>query len=214
MLIGEELRRDAVKIISFRPEVIVDHIKNYHQPARMSGVDQRLQIVRTAIGRVRSKQQHAVVAPVPAAREIGNRHQFERGDTGLRQMIEMIHHCAEGAGLRESADVTFDKYRAFPRQAFPVPRPPSIARVIDHLARPAYILGLAVRGRVGNIEFAVDIEHVARAVAGLSDMQFKPAAALFHVERLVELELDRTRGRSPQPEGDAGVGDERSETRG
>jgi len=47
------------------------------------GIDKRLEILRPAIGAVGRIEQHAVIAPVTAAREIRNRHQLDRGQAGL-----------------------------------------------------------------------------------------------------------------------------------
>jgi hypothetical protein len=67
---GEELRRDAVQIISFGAEVVVDDIEEDHQSARVCGIDQRLEILRPAVDRIRRIGQDTVITPVPAAWKI------------------------------------------------------------------------------------------------------------------------------------------------
>ena len=64
---GEKGRRIAAEIISFRAEVVIDDVEKHHQPAQMRLVDQKLQVVRPAIGAVGCVPQHAVIAPVAQA---------------------------------------------------------------------------------------------------------------------------------------------------
>ena len=95
--LGEEAGRIAAEIISLGAEVVIDHVEKHHQPAQMRFVDQRLEIVGPAIGAVGRVPQHAVITPVARAGEIRERHQFERGDAGRDQMIELADHGAVGA---------------------------------------------------------------------------------------------------------------------
>ena len=105
----EELRRIAAEIIPFRPEVVVDDVEKHHQAALVRGVDQRLEIFRPAIGAVRREEQHAVVAPVPAAGKIGDRHQLDRGEARLGDMVELVDRGAKRAVARERADMQLEK---------------------------------------------------------------------------------------------------------
>jgi hypothetical protein len=100
--------------------VVVDDVQKHHQSALMSGVDQGLQIVGPAVTRIRRVEQHAVIAPVPAARKIGERHELQCGDAGFNQMVELCHHCAIRAVLGERADMRFKENALFPRAPFPV----------------------------------------------------------------------------------------------
>ena len=121
---GEEGRRVAAEIISLGAEVIVDDVEKHHQPAQMRFVDQCLEILGAAIGAVGRIPQHAVIAPVAAAGEIGQRHQFQRGDAGRDEMIELVDHGAVGALAREGADMGFDQHRLFPGPPAPIVRAP------------------------------------------------------------------------------------------
>ena len=91
MKIGAHLR----KIIPVRPEVIVDDIEDHHQSALMRGIDQGFQILRPPIAGVRRKEQHAVVTPVPAARKVRDRHEFDRGDAEVGKCVELVDCRAE-----------------------------------------------------------------------------------------------------------------------
>ena len=161
--LGEERRRIAAEVISFGAEVIVDHVEKHHQPAQMRFIDQRLEIVGAAIGAVGRVPQHAVIAPVALAGEIRQRHQFQRGDAGCHQMIELADHGAVGAFRREGADMGFEHDGFLPRTSAPVRGAPWVGGVIDHFAGAGNVVGLKRRGRIGHIDLVVDPEFVARA---------------------------------------------------
>ena len=143
--------------------MIIDHVEKHHQPAQMRLVDQRLEILGPAIGAVGRVPQHAVVAPVAGSGEIRQRHQFQRGDAGLYEMIEFLDHGAIAAVLREGADMGFDDDGLLPRPSAPIGGAPRISGVIDHLARAEDVFGLKRRRRIGDIDLVVDAEFVAGA---------------------------------------------------
>jgi len=70
MSVGEEGRRIAAEEIALRAEVIVDDVQKHRQPAQMRLVDQRLEVLRPAIGAVGCIPEHAVIAPAAAAKEV------------------------------------------------------------------------------------------------------------------------------------------------
>src|SRR5919201_4599643 len=102
---GEEGRCIAMEVVTFRAEMVVDDVEKDHEPARMRFVDQHPQIVRPTIGAVRRIKQDAVIAPISAACEIGNRHQLDCRYSGLNDVIELVDCCAKRAGGRQRADV-------------------------------------------------------------------------------------------------------------
>ncbi|MHC2695560.1 hypothetical protein ACVME9_008051 [Bradyrhizobium liaoningense] len=196
--IGEECRRIAAEVVSFRAEMIVDHVEKHHQPAQMSLVDQRLQVFGPAIGAVGRIPQHAVIAPAAAAREIGQRHQFERSDAGRRQMVELVDHGTVGALGREGADMSLDQHRLFPGTAAPFARAPYEGVVIDHLARAEHVLGLEGRSRIRHVDLVVDPELVGTAGREAGDLGDVPAILpALHRVRAVEQEVDAARGGRP-----------------
>ena len=105
MALGEGLRCDDVDVGAFRTEVIVDDIEQHHEPARMGGVDEGLQVFRAAIGIGRREGQHAVIAPVPPAGKSGNRHDLDGSDAEIDQMVQLADGGAKRAFRCESADV-------------------------------------------------------------------------------------------------------------
>ena len=169
---GEEGRRIAAEIIPLGAEMVIDDVEKHHQPAQMRLVDQRLEIVGPAIGAVGRVPQHAVIAPVARAGEIRQRHQFQRGDAGLCEMIEPVDHGAIGAFLGEGADMGLEDHGLLPRPPAPVRGAPWIGLVIDHLARAEDVFGLKGRRRIGHVDLVIDAEFVARA--GLARRRCRP----------------------------------------
>src|SRR5262245_1752107 len=200
---SEERRRIAMQKVSFRTEVIVDDIEKDHQAARMRRVDECAQIVGPAIGAVGRIEQDAVVAPVVLAREIGNRHQLDRRQSGLDDMVELLHCRAKRAAARECADMKLQERRVFPRPSPPVICPPFDAVVTDHFARPEHVLRLKVRGRVWNLDLAVKAILLARAGARTRYREFVPALRLrLHRTGAIEHQVASLCLRSPEAERD------------
>ena len=54
--VGEGMRRDGVEVGALGPEMVVDDVEQDHQAARVGGVDQRLQVLRPAIGGIRARK--------------------------------------------------------------------------------------------------------------------------------------------------------------
>jgi hypothetical protein len=67
----------CAQIIAVRSEVVIDHVEEDHQTETMRGVDQCLQFIGRAVGRIGRVGQHAVVTPIAAAAEVVERHQFD-----------------------------------------------------------------------------------------------------------------------------------------
>ncbi len=130
----KEARRISAEVISLGAEVIIDHVEQYHQPAQMRLINQGLEIVGASIGTVRRIPQHAVIAPITRPCEICQRHQFQRGDTGGHQMIELADHGTVGAIRCEGADMAFEHDGFLPRASAPVRSAPLVGAVIDHFA--------------------------------------------------------------------------------
>src|SRR5665213_1300299 len=75
----EERRGVLRQIVSLRPEVVVDDVQQHAQPARVRGVDERLELIGRAVGVLRGEWEHAVVAPVARTARLRQRHQLDRG---------------------------------------------------------------------------------------------------------------------------------------
>jgi hypothetical protein len=78
-----------VQVVALRAEVVVDDVEQHHQPAGVGGVDQRLEVLRAGrSGCPARTAEHAVVAPVARAGEVGDRHQLDGGDAELDEVVE------------------------------------------------------------------------------------------------------------------------------
>src|SRR5262245_53941050 len=106
--------------------------------------------------------------------------------------------------------MSFEKHCVRPRSAFPVGTPPVIS-VIDHLARPVHVLGLEIRGGIGNFDVVVDSEPVACAGSCLRDFEHEPIAIFSHRHPAFEDEIDLPCSGRPQAERDAAIGEQRAE---
>ena len=205
----EGLRRDGVDIGAFRTEVIVDDVEQHHEAGGMGGVDERLQVVRAAIGVGRREGQHAVIAPVPPARESGDRHDLDGGDAEIDQMAELADGRAKGAFRREGADVQLVDDRLLPWAAGPGVVAPDIGGRIDDHAGAVHVLRLMARSRIGNPQAVRQDEAVARAGTRLAGDEFVPSV----VDRLhgmasrtiIQLEQDGFMRRRPEPESDRSI---------
>ena len=143
--------------------MIVDHVEKHHEAAQMRGVDQRLEVLGASVAAVRRVEQHAVIAPVAPAGKIGDRHQLDRGEAGLRYMVELVDGGAKAALRRERAHMQLDERGVLPGPPAPIGGLPDEICVIDHLARTRDVAGLKVRRRIRHRELAVDAELVERA---------------------------------------------------
>src|SRR4029453_16629557 len=92
----EEAFGIGVQIISSRSEVIVDDVDEDHETERVRTVDQALEIIGCAIGRIRCVWQDTVIAPIPGSCEIGERQQFDRGYSERLEILELA--CEPGIG--------------------------------------------------------------------------------------------------------------------
>ncbi len=84
-------------------------------PRAVRLVDQALEVVGAAVGRIGGERHDAVVAPVARAGELRKRHQLDRGHAELGQMIELAPHAIERAFLGERADVQLVQHGFCPR---------------------------------------------------------------------------------------------------
>ena len=106
------------------------------------GIDQRLQLVRRAVGGIGRIRQHAVIAPVALTREIVDRHQFDRGDAECRQPRKLPRHTAEAA---EDSGMEFVQHGLAPRPSAPGGVAPRVAARIDHDAWIVHVVRLRPR---------------------------------------------------------------------
>ena len=168
----------------------------------VGGIDQRLQVVRRAIGIVRRIGQHAVIAPAAPAREMGDGHDLDGGDAEMGKVRQALDGGAEGAFRREGADVQFVEHGLLPRPALPADIAPGIAPVVDDHRRSVDIVPLRMGGGIGNFCAVGKAEPVGRAGASLVRFHLVPAVPR-RVHRDIPVagnELDGRFGGRPEAE--------------
>src|SRR4029453_4445911 len=99
--------------------MVVDDVEDDGKPEAVSAIDETPQIVRRSVATRRRKERHAVVAPVPAAREIRDGHQLDGGDTEACQRFESVGGTSKRAFRSESADVQLVDDQPIGRNAGP-----------------------------------------------------------------------------------------------
>ena len=85
----------------------------------MSGVDETLEAVRTAVRVVRREGQYAVVTPTAVTGKLADRHHLDERDAEVDKVVEMLDRARERACCGEGADVQFVDHGT--RQRAPVP---------------------------------------------------------------------------------------------
>ena len=91
---GGKVRRVGREVIPLRSEMIVDHVEQHGDAESVRRLDEGLEIIRPAVGRVGSVRVDAVVAPAPAAAEVADRHDLDRGHAKFGEMIELRAEAA------------------------------------------------------------------------------------------------------------------------
>jgi len=202
----EEGRGVVMQIVAVRAEVVVDHVKQYHQAAFVSSRDKALEVFRTTVGGIRREGQNAVITPVAPSREIGNRHEFQGGYAKFREIVQPFDGARKTACRGETADVEFIDHRFLPGAALPSIFGPLEGGRVNHFGRTMYVIGIKARDRVGNQQPVGQPELVTAAGASRRQRQLEPARTRRHhghFARLVEAQGHRIDARSPQAKTDA-----------
>ena len=100
-----EVRSEAAVRAALRAEVVVDDVEHDAEPGGMGGVDEAGKPVRSAVGLLHGRREHAVVAPVADAWEGVDRHQLDRRHAEADEPVELAGDAVERALRRERADV-------------------------------------------------------------------------------------------------------------
>ena len=146
---GEERLGIVVEIVPSRAEMIVDDVEHHAEAALMGRIDQRAKRGRGAVAAIGREGQHAVIAPIPAPGEIGDRHDLDHGEAGLREVVEPRRQRREAALRRRGADMDLGDHRFVPGPDRPAA--PGRHR-LRHDAPPVGVAVLAARGRIGEVE--------------------------------------------------------------
>src|SRR5579862_8341438 len=77
--VGEVSVREILEVISVGTEMVVNHVEDDTQAECVGTLDEAAEVIRPAVQARGSKQINPIIAPAEAARELGNRHHFNRG---------------------------------------------------------------------------------------------------------------------------------------
>ena len=205
MSIGEKVRRVGREVIPLRSKMIVDHVEQHGDAASVRRFDEGLEILWPPIGRVGGVGVDPVVAPAPAAAEVANRHDLDRGRAEFDEVIELIGRPGERSGWREGADMQLIEHDVVPGPARPAVAP-DIRLVVDRLAWPVHVPGLKAGRWVRNAHPVGELEAIERSRAHPFDEDLEEAAVLpLHRDRrasAVEREAHPLLGRRPEPKAD------------
>ena len=216
--IGTELR----EVVSFRSEMVVNHVEHHGKAEPVAGVDQALEARRTAVRVLRGERVHAVVAPVAVSGKLRHGHDLESGDAQRGEPGELPDGGVERAFGRKGPDVHLVENVLFERQAFPSGGLPVELRRND-LGSGVDAIRLEARCGVGTLGAPVEAEAVARLLLHIFDHGGEIAAGLAAHRDFARGRPGQDQGHplmigSPDREGDAAVrqpyGTERRQARG
>ena len=143
--------------------MIVDHVQNHRHTGTVTGIDQHFELIRSAVRVLDGVRIDAVVAPVTVARELGNRHDFNRTDAKLFQIAQSFDCRRKRPFRRERTHVQFIDHHLLQAHAAPVIILPIKSPVIEYLAGPVNTFRLKVRRRVGPCDRSVESEKISSA---------------------------------------------------
>ena len=115
-----EVRTERAEDVAFRSEVVVDDVEHDRESTLMARVDEPAQSVGAAVRGLRRVGEHAVVAPVADAGERCDRHELDRGDPEIPEVVEALDRRVERARVGERADVHFGDHVLGDRVADPL----------------------------------------------------------------------------------------------
>jgi hypothetical protein len=121
----------------------------------VTGVDEALEGVRSAIGLVHRAPGDTVVTPTRRAVEGVDRQHLHERDPQLDEMVEPLESGVERPLFREGADVQLIDHTASERPPSPVPVGPVVRVVRVPPRRPVHTGGLPARTRIGKRRLVV-----------------------------------------------------------
>src|ERR1700677_4355520 len=207
--VGEELWRVGPQIISFRAKMVIDNIEQNHDAALMRTLNQLFQILRSSVNAIGSEWKNAVVTPIAPAGKVRNRHQLDRRDSKISEIVEALAHGEESSSRRKSSDMQFINDGFFPSAATPGAIAPIKGLGIDHFAWPMHILRLESRRRGGHFLLSVDTKTILRSGFRRAGREFEPTLVITcernHHRGTREAKLDLLRRRRAQSKAHASI---------
>lgn len=186
-----EVGGEALVDGALRAEVVVDDVDHDRDAGAVRLGDEVGQALRAAVAGLDGEGEDAVVAPVPGARELADRHQLDGGVAGVGELAERRRHPGEGPLGAERPDVQLAEHLRPERHAAPAGDVRRLQR--DDGGGAVDALGLRTRRRVGVGPAPIEQEAVAGAGHGGRDRRVVAAAGRGERRRdlVAEDELDR-----------------------
>ncbi|OFX23345.1 MAG: hypothetical protein A2V77_00580 [Anaeromyxobacter sp. RBG_16_69_14] len=126
-----EVRTECGEVVPLRPEVVVDDVQAHRETEAVCGVGEAHQGGGAAVALVHRMERHAVVSPVPAARERLHRQQFDTGHAQLHEVTEPRRRRVERTLGREGPHVEFVEHEFLEREPHGRVQPGVAARFED-----------------------------------------------------------------------------------
>ena len=111
---GEEVGRIKPEEVPFGTEVVVNDVEQHRDSALVRSLDKGLEVLGSSVARVRGVGKGSVVAPVPPAFEVADRHDLDGRDPEVREVVQFKGGYRKHALRRESADMEFRRERCRP----------------------------------------------------------------------------------------------------
>src|SRR4051812_2110318 len=175
---------EARQIVAVRSEMIVDNVEDHAEPFSVRGVYESAEIVRRPIEARWGEQVDAVVAPAEATWEIGDRHDFDRRNADVREVIEPLHRGAESPLRRKSPDMQLVEHLVAHVHAGPLTVGPTEACGVDHCRRAVRSIRLKTGHGIGKRIALVETEAVFRSGLYILD-EAGEISVSFRVERRI-----------------------------
>ena len=160
---GEEIGRVEGQEIPFRTEVAVHDVKQHCDSALMRSLDESLEVFRSSVACVRSVRKGSVIAPIPSALEVADRHDLNGRHPEIREVVQLKRGSRERAFRGKSAKVEFVKHDVVPFPSSPG-FSPAICAWVYRLARTVNIVRLKARSGIGDSLPARERKHITCAL--------------------------------------------------
>ena len=199
-----EIGSECGEIVPLRADVVVNDVEDRRDAAGMAGIDKAMECLRSTVCAVRREEVDAVVSPASPAWELRDRHELDRIETQVHEVIEPRDRGVERAFRSEGADVELVDDRFAERKPAPFVAVPA-ARVLDKSRSPMDAVRLPPRARIGHRLTAVDGERVV--VTGIEvGIGREPATSrlLHRAGAVIGDECDALRDRRPDTDPAAG----------
>ena len=197
--IGEIGGRKRSQVVAHRSQVVVHDVEDHSDAERVRAIHEAAQIVGPAVQPRRREHVDAVVTPAEPAGEVGDRHHFDDGNAGMRQLRQLALRGRPRPFACEGADVQLVDHLARQRHAAPAHVGPFEGARIDDLRRAIRARGLKPRSGIGVRMLAViELELITGARTGGHDAA--EITAIFGGEHRLATANDRghaLRRRSP-----------------